>query len=412
MKAYMVCGVKVMLLLCLCFTSNMHSQVEWMKIDSVAGSFFCLIHSNDCIFIADSTSGLLRSCDNGLSWSKTYDGEYVVSVCEDKFGRILIGTRNSMYASGDGGNSWIKVNVIANSGVHTHISVHSQSNDYYVSIVDVGIFTSTDAGSSWRNISGDIPGKIISMLRSAENGDLYAGVWSVGLHRSIDSGLHWEWIVKDDEYFTDLESSGNILFVVGRIYSYKSVNIGVDWEKMNIQPDVMCRYDDRTLFALKQASKWQDTVYPAKLYITRDTGRTWSLISDGGEIFQVYDMNMTKDGYIFVSTATSLYRTKLPVITSVGNGEIASAAALASSYPNPVSPGQETNINFALDRMQNGEIRLYDTMGRLKSIISLGQLTPGSHAATLTTNGLPPGVYFYTLFPSSGKTLTGKVVVR
>ncbi len=401
-----------MLLSCLCCTQNVYSQVEWIKIDSVAGSYFCLTHSNGCVFIGDSISGLLRSCDNGISWSKTYDGEYVGSACEDNNGRILIGTRDGMYASEDGGNTWNEIKAITKSGIYTHIYVDPLQNDYYVSIYNEGIFKSIDAGASWLNINGDIPSKIITMLSSARNGDLYAGDWSRGLHKSTDSRRHWEWIVKDDEYFTDLELSGNIMFVVGRIYSYKSVNAGVDWEKMSIQPEVLCKYDDRSLFALKEATKWQNTVYPAELYITNDTGRTWSLISDGGELFDVYDMNITRDGYIFVSTSEFVFRSKLPVITSIDNGDIAVASSFSSLYPNPVASGEQATITFSLQRPSEVTLRMYNVLGKEVGTQSKDRLTPGDHTIPISTQGLLPGMYFYTLFTSSGEVVTGKVVVK
>jgi hypothetical protein len=86
----------------------------------------------------------------------------------------------------------------------------------------------------------------------------------------------------------------------------------------------------------------------------------------------------------------------------------ASAPLLAANYPNPFS--QSTTIGFVLPRRQHVTLTLCDALGRTLRELVAADLAAGSHTVELNTEGLPNGIYSYTL-QSEGYSQTRQCVV-
>ena len=68
---------------------------------------------------------------------------------------------------------------------------------------------------------------------------------------------------------------------------------------------------------------------------------------------------------------------------------------LDQSYPNPVDA--TTTITFSVSQPGPASLRVYDPLGRLVATLVSSPLPAGHHTARWTADGLPNGVYFYTL---------------
>ncbi len=81
---------------------------------------------------------------------------------------------------------------------------------------------------------------------------------------------------------------------------------------------------------------------------------------------------------------------------------------LGNIYPNPVN-GNAT-IDFALGKSSTASIEIYDIVGRKVMTAASGMFTSGNHTLKINTEGMVPGIYFYTI-NADGFTQTKKFTV-
>jgi hypothetical protein len=93
------------------------------------------------------------------------------------------------------------------------------------------------------------------------------------------------------------------------------------------------------------------------------------------------------------------YHAKVKVIgTAVGIeplAEIPNSFSLSQNYPNPFNP--VTKIEFALPKISNVKLVVYDVLGREVQVLINSRMNPGYHSYDFTASELPSGVYFYRL---------------
>jgi hypothetical protein len=69
--------------------------------------------------------------------------------------------------------------------------------------------------------------------------------------------------------------------------------------------------------------------------------------------------------------------------------------ALAQNYPNPFNP--TTEIRFELQNAAQANLAVYNLMGEKVAVLVDGPLASGAHQVVFNAEGLPSGVYFYSL---------------
>ena len=69
--------------------------------------------------------------------------------------------------------------------------------------------------------------------------------------------------------------------------------------------------------------------------------------------------------------------------------------SLEQNYPNPFNPS--TAISFQVMRTGHISLRVYDVRGGLVSTLVDGQRDPGTYNTNFRADGLPSGVYYYSL---------------
>jgi len=80
-----------------------------------------------------------------------------------------------------------------------------------------------------------------------------------------------------------------------------------------------------------------------------------------------------------------------------------------SNWPNPFS--KSTHISFVSDENSNFLLEVYDFAGKRVYTQQIGYYQVGTYDFTFNRNSLNPGVYFYQLKNSSGKTGQGRFVI-
>ncbi|MBI2548774.1 T9SS type A sorting domain-containing protein [Candidatus Woesearchaeota archaeon] len=92
-----------------------------------------------------------------------------------------------------------------------------------------------------------------------------------------------------------------------------------------------------------------------------------------------------------------------------GNGpSLEGRLYLSQNAPNPFNP--RTTILFEVPYEMRGRVGVYDLSGRILQILQEGVLSPGKHAVTWNAQGVPSGVYVYSLQTPEG-TATRKMMV-
>ena len=127
----------------------------------------------------------------------------------------------------------------------------------------------------------------------------------------------------------------------------------------------------------------------------------------------------TLNAYGLVASDTRLASDHLPVVAdfsleagaltaiSGGTNTLPKKPALRQNYPNPFN--SSTRIEFFLSMPGFTKLVVYDIRGREIAILTERYLTEGSHTLLWNADGVPSGIYFYTLttvdFTRTGKML-------
>lgn len=88
---------------------------------------------------------------------------------------------------------------------------------------------------------------------------------------------------------------------------------------------------------------------------------------------------------------------------------IAKGFALSQNYPNPFNP--VTQINFSVGKTSDVQIKVYDMLGNLVSVLVNENLKQGEYKTDFNGSGLASGTYFYTMFSNGEKLVTKKMLV-
>ena len=84
-----------------------------------------------------------------------------------------------------------------------------------------------------------------------------------------------------------------------------------------------------------------------------------------------------------------------PVSYIQENAEIPSEFKLFNNYPNPFNP--ETIIKFAIAKVSNVTLKVYDIAGKEVSILVNNAMNPGYYSVRFDASSLSSGVYFYKI---------------
>ncbi len=151
------------------------------------------IDSTDKIFVGTEAQGVLRSTNNGASYSWVgFSGGDVtdikISPNQDVYVAhdVFSGSGNgALYRSTDGGSSWSS-NLMPAHGLTNCIFTASKDSIYVGTTL--GVWISTNSGATWTPLnSGLNPGNVvIHTLELGQDGFLYAGTGGAGVYRSVN----------------------------------------------------------------------------------------------------------------------------------------------------------------------------------------------------------------------------------
>ncbi len=286
---------------------------SWVCADMGAGGWFNGIEAgpDGTIILNSDLSGSYMSKDRGESWvcigeSRGLKATHTCGIGFDPNNGdvIFIGTDKGIFRSADGGETFEKVR---NGGFCTDIAISKTDSQIgYAALTssysshDGKVYKTTDGGSTWRQVSVDLPesGVMIQELYiNPENPDeVYAHSYNgrfvsdvtSRLYKSVDGGISWTELGVDDlsgnifDFDVD-ESDFDTVYASTRGENntgtmLKSTDGGKTWDVIseNVWGAVHLKTDDPRVIRVIGASYY---------HVSEDAGATWETSAIDGAMF-------------------------------------------------------------------------------------------------------------------------------
>ncbi|MCD4696806.1 MAG: T9SS type A sorting domain-containing protein, partial [Bacteroidales bacterium] len=281
------------------------------------------------------------------------------------------------------------------------------------------VWKSTNGGSSWNDVSGDITKGINQYFHTIttiavsplNNNIVIAGTGDGLIHISTNAGATWENITNGipDRWITrviaDPYDENTIYATISGFrwdeqlpHVYKSEDLGQTWQSIS-----------GNLPELPVNDIVLDPMYPGYIYIgtdagvffTNNNGQEWFMLSDGLPSAAVVAMKIhnTSRSLVIGTYGVSMYRLNLDDLVSVDE-LINRQYAKIKVFPNPFS----NYISIQGELPEDMKIQVYNAAGTL--ILNTDKIN-GSELS-----GLERGVYFFSFVDSNGKTFQTEKVIK
>lgn len=314
-----------------------------------AGEQVCriIIHpTNDQIMLAATTDGIYKSMDGGDNWIRR-TGTSTYRDMEYKPGdpnTVYASNTSAFYRSTNGGDTWSTVQNISGSGIEICVSA-AQPTWVYALVVNgsgglAGIYKSTNSGASYSNVFSGGTGNALMGYYCDGSGD--------------NGGQGWY-----DRCIAVNPTDANELFI-GGINTWKSTNGGTTWVNNNMwtsysgynpcgSPEV---HADKHYLGFQNGTSTLFEGNDGGLYKTTNGGTSWTHLSSGMSISQMYKLGVSQT--VATETITGLQDngTKLFSGNSWSDVKGGDGMECLIDYTN-VNVQYGTYVNGQLDRTTN-----------------------------------------------------------
>jgi photosystem II stability/assembly factor-like uncharacterized protein len=300
---------------------------SWSKLAAMRGKSVRALElapSDSKILVAGALDGVWRSTDRGDSWQRISpaghaDIKNIESIAIDPRDANVIyaGTWHLPWKTADGGASWknIKNGVIDDSDVFSIIIDHANPATVFASACS-GIYRSETSGDLFRKITG-IPSTArrtrVLMQDPVNPSVVYAGT-TEGLWKSTDNGKTYtmvtpgKYIVND--VMIDPRNPQRILVATDRsgviasedgMRTFKASNAG--FSHRQVYSIAVDRNDANTVYVgMINDKEW------GGVFVSHNTGSSWSQLSEGLGGRDVFDITQAKSGALVAATNRGVYR--------------------------------------------------------------------------------------------------------
>lgn len=281
------------------------------------------------------------------------------------------------------------------------------------------IFRSTNRGTYWTAISGDLTrgpnGRLgtITCITSGVLGSgervIYTGTDDAKISVTTNSGVNWTDVTGSlpNRYVTDIicdRRNPAIAYVTlsgfnidqNNTHIFRTTNYGTSWQNISgnllnvpVNSVIVDIVRDSVLFVGCDAG----------VYYTTNLGASWQSLGTGLPNAPVFDINYDPGTQILCAGThgRSIYQistSNIP-IGIISHSEVAERFSLSQNYPNPFNPA--TRIKFSIPKSSLVILKIFDITGReVKSLLNMN-MQKGEYTYELNASNLPSGVYFYTI---------------
>jgi hypothetical protein len=353
-------------------TNGVSQTNPWTKAWFNFWGIRCLA-SHESLLFAGSSSGTLRSTDNGLSWTvpdSLLGPSNVTSIAIHDSAIIAIGTGGE-YRSFDSGRTWTNIS----STIFGPLIV---CGSVIVSGTHGGLFSSDD-GATWQASAQPVVGSVNCMAIS--DSFLFAATDS-GIFRSSNNGLTWTSVPGRWLQVNSLVASGNNIFVASlnppvsfnsqrRIF--RSTDEGSNWTVVDSSGYNQLAISGSNVFAGYNSSDGFE--------VSSDNGTHWfSSFADAWDRFAA--IIVSGSNVIVGTNNTGIYVSQISKIfgsLDVSRPTDSESANALRVYPNP------TTGLLHIESTSN-DIVITDLLGRTRMRVLAGD-------GVIDVSRLPQGVY-------------------
>jgi photosystem II stability/assembly factor-like uncharacterized protein len=352
--------------------------------------------------------GLYQSTNNGVTWSLTglttgihpnlEVGSYAINSSND----IFVGTNGlGIYRSSDQGTSWVQMNTGLTNLVIYSLAINPAGHIF--AATGAGIYYTENSGLTWIQTNFTNPTESIAIK---SNGYIFAADVSGSVYRSTDNGVSWTNIPNGLSTATiillAINHNGDV-FAASFFGLYKTENDGNSWTHLipinGMIHSLVINSIDHIFVG-----------FDGGVSRSVNNGTNWEEINAGLTNPHVRSLGINIDGIIFAGTYDGGIFRSIESTTAIEdyNHEIVPTFVLEQNYPNPFNP--VTNIGFRIADRGFVSLKVYDVTGREIVTLVAENLIPGDYQYRWDAEKFASGLYFYKITAGSF-TKTRKMIL-
>jgi photosystem II stability/assembly factor-like uncharacterized protein len=331
-----------------------------------------------------SDKGMYQTTDNGVSWKK-YTSPFPNSSinCFIKIDTVILAGGSTVYRTINNAVSWQSSGTGITLG--NKINRFAASGNTVIAATDLGLFRSTDLGSTWTEVRKNTLYTELSYSITSANGNFYVANQNGGvnsgkdsIYKSTDNGTTWFSIKKNLPPYTYgqylMAYGDTIFFGMQSENVYRSLNGGQSWQIDSVGMDNRRTHsgliDGSVIYSGGNYYVSSGQSGYGGLYVSTNNGNTWvkkympmhmsmvnGLIQLGSKL--IANASGQKEFGIFVSNDRGqTWKKSQTVMTTNGNpavftnltvkdGIIFAAAATSSGIPNAVFASKDSGATWS-----------------------------------------------------------------
>lgn len=371
---------------------------------------------------------ILTSLDGGTTWDSTIAGSTQllrsIDFADAQTGIITsVNSASCVLRTTDGGLSWTWqwCDTDSNFKGVNQVQFLDAQNGYMLgwgstSFSTGSMYATTDAGASWRHVTGNLPDQPVEFAQWFDTQHGYTGSFLFGtlnLHRTSDGGQTWSTDLDGDSLgFSDAHffdfTTGVLAGNVGsNTVIWHTIDSGASWQARTTLPNVFINSiafenEDRGVAVGNTAS------FPinSRIYETEDGGITWTEVTEVGTDNSLTKVRYFEGRYYALSDAGDVFRSPWREPSSVVDLSRKEPIAI-QVYPNPASDYLYIQIDESI--RENLLFELFDATGRS---VLLQTVTPGTHRLTIDRASIASGMYVFRLQQDQRMLYSGSLSIR
>lgn len=226
---------KKLLLFSLCILCAFVASAQWMSVGPYGGIVKCFDNQGSTVYAGTDGAGVLKSVNNGVSWSGTSSGLtnlQVYSLAHDGTTMVAGTYGGGVFKSTDNGANWVAINngittmainAVAISGTTLYAGTQSNSGNG-------GIFVSTNNGVNWTLVNNGLPSNVYVLSIAVSGSTVYIGTGD-GVFMSTNNGVSWMAMNNglSNLYVNSLAVNGSTIYAGTNVGVFQSLNTGSSW---------------------------------------------------------------------------------------------------------------------------------------------------------------------------------------
>jgi len=365
---------------------------------------------------------ILKTIDGGTHWSEIASGGYgsraPIVIDPIQTNNVYVGARDGIYKTPDGGDTWTIIDLGWGGYEVTSLAIDPNvPGTIYAGLINddwglpYGVFKSTNGGLSWVAMSYDEPEPVLSgvyclTLDPNASNIIYSG-WFGGILKSTDAGTTWVNVSPgfplQPVFALAIDPFDSLTFYAGVGPDInKTLDGGDSWflisdslaENGYINSIAINRVNSDDIFVATNAGVFRSLI----------GGDQWQNVSEGLNPASISAIvfDPLSDNIIYAgSQGGGIFKGWFsPNSIDLKNESVDDDFSLFQNYPNPFNTA--TTISYCLPEVVGVKLAIYNVQGQEVEIIVNEKQSIGFHHVTWdgrdkSTNRVSSGIYFCSL---------------